>query len=255
MRQRLCLVVMALLAAGCARWQAAGDRPVVRAYVVHHGEPTWDRLFADLEREAGIHIERSYACRGTNLVDMAAKGGDGDLFITDSAANVTELAEKGLDAAPPVRLGEITPVLQVMKGNPKEIRSLVDLARPGVRVVLCFPRGCLGRVSDRILANSGLTEKVAPNIVKRLPGEEAVAKAVDGDNADVAIMWSWVFPIIGQERYETVPIPAEVNVVDPIVAMLLKAGKNRAGAEKLVAYLQTQKARKILAAAKLAHGE
>ena len=253
MKRRRCLVAMVLVAAGCAPWRAAGDRPVVRAYVVHHGKPTWDRLFADFERETGMHVEPSYACRGANLVGLAAKGGDGDLFITDSAANVAELAEKGLGSGPPVRLGEITPVLQVMKGNPKGIASLADLARPGVRIVLCFPRGCLGRVSDKILANSRLTEKAAPNIVKRLPGEEAVAKAVDGKSADVAIMWSWVFPILGQGRYETIPIPAEVNVVDPVVAVLLKPGKNRAGATRLVAYLQTDSARKILAEAKLAN--
>jgi len=252
MRRRFCLVAMALLVAGCAPWQATGGRPVLRAYVVHHGEPTWNQLFTDFEREAGIHVECSYACRGANLVDLAVKGKDGDLFITDSAANVAELAEKGLSAAPPARLGEIAPILQVMKGNPKKIASLADLARPGVRIVLCFPRGCLGRVSDKILANGGLTEKVAPNIAKRLPGEEAVAKAVDGVNADVAIMWSWVLPLVGQERYDAIAVPPEVNVIDPMVAMLLKTGRNRTGAEKLVAFLQTDKAQKLLADAKLA---
>jgi len=255
MVRRWCLVTSVLLAAGCARWQAAGDRPVLRAYGVHHGEPTWNQLFADFEREAGIRVQVSFACRGANLVDLAAKGGDGDLFITDSAANVAELGEKGLGLSAPVRLGEITPVIQVMKGNPKKIASLADLARPGVRVVLCFPRGCLGRVSDAILAKSALAEKVAPNIVKRIPGEEAVAKAVDGANADAAIMWSWVFPVIGQERYDMVPIPAEANVIDPLVAVPLKTGKNRAGAERLVAFLQSEKAQKILADARLRGGK
>jgi hypothetical protein len=31
-----------------------------------------------------------------------------------------------------------------MEGNPERITSLADVARPGVRVVLCFPKGCLG---------------------------------------------------------------------------------------------------------------
>jgi hypothetical protein len=31
-----------------------------------------------------------------------------------------------------------------MKGNPERITSLADLAGPGVRAVLCFPKGCLG---------------------------------------------------------------------------------------------------------------
>ncbi len=130
--------------------------------------------------------------------------------------------------------------------------ALADLARPGVRIVLCFSKGCLGRVSDKILANAGVAEKVAPNIVKRIPGEEAVAKAVDGVNADVAIMWSWVLPIIGEDRYQAVPIPPEVNVIDPVVAVPLKTGTNVAGAEKFVAFLRTGKAQKLLAAARLA---
>ena len=253
MRRWMGLLALLAVAAGCARVRSLlGTGGVVRAYVVHHGEPTWNRLFADFERETGTRVKVSFACRGANLVDMAAEGKDGDLFITDSAENVKQLGEKGLSQSSPVQIGEITPVLLVMKGNPKKIASLADLARPGVRVVLCFPRGCLGRVSDQILAKSGLAEKVAPNIVKRIPGEQAVARAVDGVNKDVAIMWSWVLPVIGSERYETVPIPPEVNVIDPIVAIHLKTARNRAGAEKLVAFLQTEPAQKLLAQASLA---
>jgi ABC-type molybdate transport system substrate-binding protein len=65
-------------------------------------------------------------------------------------------------------------------------------------------------------------------------------------------MWSWVFPVIGPERYEQIPIPPEFNVIDPVVAIHLNTARNRAGAEKLVGFLQTERAQKLLAEARLA---
>jgi len=253
MKQSLVVAALAALAAGCG-W--VGPRPplgrgTVRAYIVHHGEPTFKQLIADFQRRTGIRVQASFACRGTNLVSMAVQGGDGDVFITDSNANVRQLQEKGLGRSDPIPLGQVTPVLQVVKGNPKKIRSLDDLARPGVRVVLCHQGGCLGRVADRILAKNKLAGRVAPNIVRRAHGEVATAKAVDGVNADVAIMWSWVLLELGADRYEMVPIPAERNVADPIVAVLLKTGENPRGAERFVAFLRSGAARKALAEAGL----
>ena len=87
------LVVMA----GCVGLRpAAKSGEVVRAYVVHHGEPTWNRLFAEFERGTGCKVNVAFACRGVSLVDQAVDGKDGDLFITDAADNVKELGEKGL---------------------------------------------------------------------------------------------------------------------------------------------------------------
>lgn len=252
------LIAIAALATvlGCTPGPSSGEsKDVVRAYGVHHGEPAFRKLFEAFEQKTGTRVKPTFACRGHNLVDLAVEGGDGDICITDSAANVAELKEKGLSRAPAMRFGEITPVLLVQKGNPKGITSLKDLAKPGVRVALCFSRGCLGRVSDKILAKAELTDRVAPNIVKRVRGEMATAKAVDGTTADVAIMWSWVLPILGSEQYDTIPIPQDVNVIDPVVAVLLTTGKNRADAEALVDFLQTDAAQEILAEAKLAGGK
>ena len=242
-------VAMAALAAGCARM----ERPqgTVRAYIVHHAVPTFKRLISDFERESGIRVEASFACRGGKLVPMTLAGADGDVFITDSLENVSELKAKGVCRSEPVRLGQVTPIIQVVKGNPKGIKSLADLARPGVKVVLCHERGCLGRVTDRILAASKLAEKVKPNVVKRIRGEVATAKAVDGVKADAAIMWSWVIFELGADRYEMIPIPPEVNVVEPLVAVLLTTGENPQGAEKFVQFLRSEKAKRILAGAGL----
>jgi len=245
-------IALAAFAAGCARVERPAEgQATIRAYIVHHAVPAFKSLISEFERESGIRVQASFACRGGKLVPMTLAGGDGDVFITDSLENVSELKAKGVCRSEPVRLGQVTPVIQVVKGNPKGIKSLADLARPGVKVVLCHEKGCLGRVTDRILAASKLAEKIKPNIVERIRGETATAKAVDGVKADAAIMWSWVIFELGADRYEMIPIPPEVNVVEPLVAVLLTTGKNPEGAEKFVQFLRSEKAKRALARAGL----
>ncbi len=60
----------------------------------------------------------------------------------------------------------LTPVINVPKGNPKGIKSLQDLTKPGIRVGIAAPSSvCLGDVAKEILEQTRLWEKVRPNIV------------------------------------------------------------------------------------------
>ncbi len=249
MRQRLCLVAMALLAAGCARWRVADEKPVLRAYIVHHGEPTFRKLIAQFERAHGIRVEPRIACRG-GLFMVVSNDKEADLCITSGQENIEAFGKAGLCKSPPVRLGEITPVIHVLKGNPKGIRSLADLARPGVRVTLCA--GCVGRVADRILENAKLAEKVRPNVVERIRGDLPTALSVDGVKSDATIVWSWTTLEAGLGRYEMVPIPDEANVIDPLGGVVLETGRNKEGARKFLDFLQSDGAKKLLAEAGLA---
>jgi ABC-type molybdate transport system substrate-binding protein len=57
-------------------------------------------------------------------------------------------------------------VLVVQKGNPKDIQSIEDLTKPGMRVVVGQPEQCtIGVLSKRLLEEAGIYERVLPNIV------------------------------------------------------------------------------------------
>ena len=59
-----------------------------------------------------------------------------------------------------------TPVIMVPKGNPKNVRTVQDMARPGVRVALGHPEAlAVGPLTKRILKRAGVWEKIRPNVV------------------------------------------------------------------------------------------
>ena len=241
--------IVAILA-GClllpgATSSAAENQGTIRAYLVHHGEPGFQKLAQEFEKETGIHVDVTFECRGQMLKLVTTKG-DGDVCTVSGQESFDQIEKAGLAVGTPATIGEVIPIIEVLKGNPKNIRSLADLGQAGVRVVLCA--GCVGKVADKILAKAQLTEKVKPNICEeRVRGDRLVAKAVDGVKADATICWSWTTIEMGPDKYEMVVIPEEHNVIEPVMAFVLKSGKNRAAAEKFVAFLQSERAKEVLA--------
>jgi len=251
MRQSAVWAIVLACLAGCAPDRSAAEDPnAVQAFIVHHGKPAFDRLVAEFQRETGLSVQVTYACRGP-MPGVIQKAGAGDLCITNGQKHLDRLKEEGLSKGEPMRIGDVIPIIQVMKGNPKKIESLADLARPGVRVVLCIPQGCVGRVSDEILRKSGLAEKVEKNVVRRVRGEHAVATSVDGKDVDACIVWSWTTVEVGAEKYDMVPIPPKANVIDPMAAVILQTATHEEEAKRFIAFLQTEKSQKVLADAKL----
>ncbi|NQT87747.1 extracellular solute-binding protein [bacterium] len=251
MRHVAMIVAVLVCLTGCYQGPLMADDPsAIQAFIVHHGEPAFNQLAREFQQKTGIRVHATYACRGP-MPGVIQKAGGGDLCITNGQKHLDRLKEEGLSKGAPVRIGDVTPIIQVMKGNPKKIASLADLARPGVRVVLCIPQGCIGRVSDEILSKNGLAEKVEKNVVRRVRGEHAVATSVDGKDVDACIVWSWTTMEVGPDKYHMVPIPAKANVIDPMAAVLLKTAKHEAAAKQFITFLQTERAQKVLADAEL----
>ncbi|MBM4030790.1 MAG: hypothetical protein FJ291_03295 [Planctomycetes bacterium] len=245
------LVALALLAVGLFACRPFGPRrETLRAYVVHLAQAPFQRLADAFERESGIRVEAHYACR-RNLHQMAIKARDGDLFINSNAKTMPEVKKAGIASAEPATIGHLIPAIVVMKGNPKQIASVADLAKPGLRLCLGNPKGCMGTAGDDILMRAGIAERAAPNIARRIAGEFDIARSVDGKEIDAAIVWGSVVLEIGRTDVELVPIPPEHNVLEPVEMLVLDTGRNKPAAARLAAFLQTPAAQKVFAEAKL----
>ena len=249
------LVVTAMVAGGC-RWPwRRQPRNTIRVYAVHHVEHTVSKLASEFERETGIHVEATYACRGSRGVlrppgkprvhKLVMRNWDGDIYITSRRADLEWARTDGVASSEIIAIGELVPVIEVMKGNPKNIRSLADLGKKGVRV--SFAIGCVGAVTEKILAKNGLTDKIAPNVVVRVRHERPAARSVDGEKADATITWLSTVREVGPEKYDAIPIPADKSLIEPVVALVLDTGKNKAGAERFAEFLLSAKAQKLLA--------
>jgi ABC-type molybdate transport system substrate-binding protein len=97
-------------------------------------------------------------------------------------------------------------VIVVQKGNPKQIRSLSDLARPGVRVAVGQPEQCtIGVLSKRLLEAEGLYEEVKKNIVTETATSALLVPNITTSAADAVLAYA-TDTHAEQDKLDVVPI-------------------------------------------------
>jgi molybdate transport system substrate-binding protein len=85
----------------------------------------------------------------------------------------------------------LIPAILVQKGNPKNIKSLADLARPGIDVGIGNPEAvCVGLYAYEILEYNKMLETVRPNIVTNAESCDKTATLVAIKAVDAVIGWS-----------------------------------------------------------------
>ncbi len=251
-RRRVVLLALApLLAAGCGGWPwARAPKERMRAYIVHQGKNAFRQIAERFEAEAGCRVDIQFACR-RGIYEVAKRNADGDLIVSSRRAVLSQLRKDGLAAGPIVPIGELIPVIEVDKGNPKKIWTLADLARPNVGVALPAEPDCLAEAVRSLLARNRLARMVARRVVRRTEGHHETAASVLDEGVDATILWLWALRALDSDQVQAVTIPAAQNRIEPVEAMPLITGQNRAAAQRFLKYLQGPEAQSILADAGL----
>jgi molybdate transport system substrate-binding protein len=78
----------------------------------------------------------------------------------------------------------------VREGNPKEVRTLADMAQPGLRVGLCnAEQSTLGYMTRGIIKSSGLLESIQRNVVVEVPTADFLVNQMRAGALDAAIVY------------------------------------------------------------------
>ncbi|MBN1419491.1 MAG: molybdate ABC transporter substrate-binding protein [Planctomycetes bacterium] len=206
--------------------------------------PPIEEIAAAFAKAHGIRVECDYA--GSNVLlarlELTKRG---DIFIPGDAHYVDLARERGLverDADACL----LVPVVLVAKGNPKGIRGVDDLARPGLRIALGDPKACaIGRLTAPILEKNGVAvADVDRNVVVRAVTVNELAVHMKAGKIDAAIVWDAVAKMIPEDG-EIVEIPLEKNVVSTVPVAVLKSAKDPRRAAAFEAFAISAEARAI----------
>ncbi|NQT86216.1 substrate-binding domain-containing protein, partial [bacterium] len=97
-------------------------------------------------------------------------------------------------------------VIVVAKGNPKGIRALKDLARPGLLVGLANEKqSALGALTARLLKATGLYDSVKPNVRTNTPTADLLVNQIRTGSLDAVIVYAANTPKV-RELLNIVPI-------------------------------------------------
>lgn len=195
-----------------------------------------------------IDSTEKYSFGGSNaLAAQITLGAPADVFASANLTLPNQLFAKGL-CSQPVVFTRNTLVIVVPKANPKNIHSIYDLAKPGVKLDVAGPGVPVGSYTLQILKNMNLTASVTKNVVSQETDvREVLAKVALGE-ADAGFVYSTDAKTVpGQVTVLKVPAWAQPKVQYGICVVSRSGNKtdaqafinkvlSKAGQAQLLAY-------------------
>ena len=227
------VLAAALLATGCAGPAAGGSTPTASTPALS-GELTvsaaaslrgaFDEIAAQFSEEHPDVDVRPFSYDGSStLATQIVEGDQVDVFASADQKNMQKVVDAGL-ASNPTLFATNTLVIVVPKGDPAGIRTLADLAKPGVTVVLCAPEVPCGSAAQTLLAGAGVTvtpasqEQNVTAVLTKVAAGEADAGLVYTTDAKSSADVEAIVPDGADEVVNQYPIVALDDAPDPEVA-------------------------------------
>lgn len=211
----LCLTLLTgfLLMTGCNKKSTSApdsllqDPPTenkTKSIIVYSGaglRKPIEELGRIFENKTGVEVQFTYG-NCAQLTSQILTIGKGDILLPGDAEDVEALREHDkVGTEKPVVYH--VPVLAVPQGNPADIKSLDDLKKPGIKIVLGDPEtNPLGKLAKKILTQKGIYEQIKPNVVTRAATVNEMFVYLEMKQVDAGIIWE--DNLVGNEKIEIV---------------------------------------------------
>jgi molybdate transport system substrate-binding protein len=238
--------VVGLLSLALAAPAARGPERLLEVFAGSASKPALEKASLEFERKTGTRVIVHFGGSGTVLSQMKLAR-RGDVFVPGSA-DFMELAKRDglVRQETEVRLAYLLPAVNVPRGNPENIRTLEDLARPGLRVGIARPDTvCVGLYAIEALEAQGLAERVRPNLVGYAESCTKTAQMLALGLVDAVLGWD-VFEHWNPETIETVPLTAaQIPRIGYIPAAVSIFTDEPGAAQAFVDFLASAEGRRI----------
>ena len=188
----------------------------------------------------GVTVTTSFA-GSADLVAQITAGAPADVFASADAKNMAKVSTL---VGTPVNFATNMLEIAVPPGNPAKITSFADLARPGVKTVVCAPAVPCGAATVAIEASTGvkLTPVSEENAVTDVLGKVSSAEA------DAGLVY--VTDVKGAgSRVTGIPFAQSSKAVNTYPIATIAASRNSRVAKAFVEYVAGTVGRTVLAAA------
>ena len=136
-----------------------------------------------------IDSTQRYSFGGSNtLAAQIQQGAPADVFASANMTLPQQVAQKGL-CSKPVVFTRNTLVLVVPRSNPAKIRSIYDLRKSGIKLVIAGPGVPVGGYTLQILKNMNLSSVLSNVVSRETDVREVLAKVALGE-ADAGFVYS-----------------------------------------------------------------
>ncbi|BCB95337.1 ABC transporter substrate-binding protein [Dissulfurispira thermophila] len=212
-------------------------------------KPPTEEAVKAFEKKTGVKVDVVFGGSGYVLSQMILSK-KGDIYFPGSSDYMEVAKKKGVVYPETEKyVVYLVPAINVQKGNPKNIKTLKDLTRPGLKVAIANPEGvCVGAYAVEIIEKNFSAEEKAKfkkNLINYTESCEKTATAISLKAADAVIGWR-VFHYWDPERIETIPLKkSEIVRVGYIPIAISKFTKNRGLAQRFIDFLLSEEGKAI----------
>ncbi len=207
-------------------------------------QPPTEEAVQLFQKKTGIKVDIVFGGSGYVLSQMQLSR-QGDLYFPGSS-DFMEIAKQKDLVYPETEqyIVYLVSAINVQKGNPKQIKSLKDLTKPGLKVAIANPEGvCVGTYAVEIIENNFTPEEKSlfmKNLINYTESCEKTATAISLKAADAVIGWR-VFEHWDPTRIETIPLDTkEVRRIGYIPIAISKYTKNKDLAQQFIDFLLSE---------------
>jgi molybdate transport system substrate-binding protein len=205
---------------------------------------TFTTLAADFEAaNPGVTVQTNFAGSGA-LVTQIQQGAPADIFAAAAAAPMATLQTGGQLEGGSTNFATNTLEIAVPPTNPANVQTFADLAKPGLKLVICAATEPCG-------ASSVAMEKVEDVTLSPVALEPAVANvltAVSSGQADAGLVYKT--DVLGSAgSVKGITFADSGKVVNTYPISVLKESKNQKVAQAFVTFILAAKAQAVLAKA------
>jgi molybdate transport system substrate-binding protein len=245
-RSLVAVIAVAALTSCSGSDAAPADGPGGRVTVFAAASLTesFTRIGKDFEAaNPGTTVEFNFA-GSSALATQINQGAPADVFAAAAPRNMATVTDAGNADGEPVVFARNQLVVAVAPGNPRGVRGLADLARPGLKVALCAEQVPCGAAARTALdaASVTLTPVTLEQDVKG-----ALSKVTLGE-VDAALVYRTDARAAASD-VTAVEFPESAGAVNDYPVVVLADAPNAAGARAFVAYVRSEPARAVLAEA------
>jgi molybdate transport system substrate-binding protein len=235
------LIGVSVAAAGCGTSSSSSATPAsagaasqtTPTTTVRGGRPTVFAAASLTRVLPRIDSSAKYTFGGSgSLAIQIEQGAPADVFAAASPKQPTALYAKGL-VYKPVEFATNTLVLIVPKRNPAHIGSVRDIAKPGVKLVICNATVPCGDYARTAFTNLGITTAAMKNVVSETTDVTQTVAQVALGQADAGFVYI-TDADAAKGKVAVIRLPAKAKPVAEDFIAVVKSSTQQAAAKAFV---------------------
>jgi molybdate transport system substrate-binding protein len=218
----------------------------LRVFAAAGTKPAFDEVGEKFTEKYGTTVELTYAGGGEVLNQMVLSQ-SGDIYVAPEQRFMDSAVEKGaVDAATIASVAYMIPVIGVRKGNPLNIQTLADLAKPGIRVAVTRPETTLlGDLAPEIFEKAGLSEAIGKNIITEAARPDNIVTMLIMGQIDAGIIWHF-YQVQNPDDIEVVYLlPEQLTGIGEIQIAISSYCQDRKAAQQFLEFVVSASGKEI----------